>query len=305
MARARNIKPGFFANPELVELPFEYRLLFIGLWTLADREGRLEDRPTKIRMAIFPADDVDCAKGLAALEASGFVVRYVVDGQPLIEIPAFAKHQSPHHKEQASVLPPRVSGSSMKPKPEALTAKKRGTTRGTSEVEPPSQGGETALIPDSGLLIPDPLNPPPPTTTTLSETPEPPPQPPSSSGEDPIHVRAIELVVLSRKGGAALTANDPRVREWAAAGVTDAQLLTALEQAQQQRHAKSDATPINAGYLNAILAKLRAAPAERNTAWWTPDGLARRCTELGIAGPRPGETTDQVKARIEEAAHAA
>ena len=31
MARARNIKPGFFTNDELVELPFATRLLFIGL----------------------------------------------------------------------------------------------------------------------------------------------------------------------------------------------------------------------------------------------------------------------------------
>ena len=44
MARARNIKPGFFKNELLVGLPYEYRLLFIGLWTIADRDGRFEDR---------------------------------------------------------------------------------------------------------------------------------------------------------------------------------------------------------------------------------------------------------------------
>ena len=53
MARARNIKPGFFKNEFLADLPFETRLLFIGLWTLADREGRLEDRPRKIKMELF------------------------------------------------------------------------------------------------------------------------------------------------------------------------------------------------------------------------------------------------------------
>ena len=52
MARARNIKPGFFTNDELVELPFATRLLFIGLWTIADREGRMVDRPKKIKMEI-------------------------------------------------------------------------------------------------------------------------------------------------------------------------------------------------------------------------------------------------------------
>lgn len=47
MARARNIKPAFFMNDELAEIDPLGRLLFIGLWTIADREGRLEDRPAR------------------------------------------------------------------------------------------------------------------------------------------------------------------------------------------------------------------------------------------------------------------
>jgi len=43
--RSRNIKPGFFMNELLPEIELLGRLLFIGLWLLADREGRLEDRP--------------------------------------------------------------------------------------------------------------------------------------------------------------------------------------------------------------------------------------------------------------------
>src|SRR5262245_4448792 len=59
MARARLLKPGFFTNEDLVELPPAARLLFAGLWTLADREGRLEDRPKRIKLAVLPYDDVD------------------------------------------------------------------------------------------------------------------------------------------------------------------------------------------------------------------------------------------------------
>ena len=44
MARSRNIKPGFFSNEHLAELDFATRLLFIGMWTEADREGRRELR---------------------------------------------------------------------------------------------------------------------------------------------------------------------------------------------------------------------------------------------------------------------
>lgn len=106
MARSRNIKPGFFTNPELVELPYETRLLFAGLWVIADREGRLEDRPKKIKMELFPADAVDCDLMLAQLHKAGFVIRYEVDGQKLIQIANWAKHQSPHHTERASTLPP-------------------------------------------------------------------------------------------------------------------------------------------------------------------------------------------------------
>lgn len=105
MARARNIKPGFFINEDLVELPFETRLLFIGLWTVADRDGRLEDRPRKIKMAVFPSDDVDVSVSLDALESKGLIVRYIVENERFIEIVNFTKHQSPHRDEKASTIP--------------------------------------------------------------------------------------------------------------------------------------------------------------------------------------------------------
>lgn len=105
MARARNIKPSFFTNEDLVELPFEDRLLFIGLWTLADREGRLEDRPKRIKMAVFPADNVDVDSSLARLAKSRFITRYEARGIACIQVLNFAKHQNPHVREAASELP--------------------------------------------------------------------------------------------------------------------------------------------------------------------------------------------------------
>ncbi len=64
MARIRTIKPQFFLNEELAELPAMVRLLFIGLWTQADREGRLLDRPKRLKAEIFPYDNFDVEKGL-------------------------------------------------------------------------------------------------------------------------------------------------------------------------------------------------------------------------------------------------
>lgn len=105
MARARNIKPGFFTNEELVELPFHTRLLFIGLWTLCDRAGRMEDRPKRIKMALFPADDIDVDESLNELQASGFLLRYEHDGSQYIQVLAFDKHQNPHKEERQSTIP--------------------------------------------------------------------------------------------------------------------------------------------------------------------------------------------------------
>jgi len=105
MPRSRNIKPGFFQNDELVELDFSIRLLFIGLWTIADREGRLENRPKKIKMQLFPADELDMHGALDQLAKKGLISLYSVDSVEYIEIDNFLKHQHPHIKEQASTIP--------------------------------------------------------------------------------------------------------------------------------------------------------------------------------------------------------
>ena len=60
--RARNVKPGFFVDSDLSEVDFASRLLFIGLWCYADREGRFEWKPKQIKASIFPYDKVDIEK---------------------------------------------------------------------------------------------------------------------------------------------------------------------------------------------------------------------------------------------------
>jgi len=108
MARSRNIKPGFFQNEVLADMPALARLLFAGLWTIADREGRLEDRPRRIKASIMPYDDVDVSAVLDMLAApqDPFVVRYEVDGVEYIQITKWHDHQKPHHMEAPSVIPP-------------------------------------------------------------------------------------------------------------------------------------------------------------------------------------------------------
>ena len=117
--RARLIKPGFWTNEVLAELPYEGRLLFIGLWNLADREGRLEDRPLRIKGEIFrydPLSGEDVDRLLAMLAERGFITRYEVDGRRYIQIATFTKHQHVHPREAQSAIPaPDQSGASTGP----------------------------------------------------------------------------------------------------------------------------------------------------------------------------------------------
>lgn len=105
MARARNIKPSFFANDDLADIDPLGRLLFIGLWTLADREGRLEDRPRRIKAEVLPYDDCNVDGLLDDLQKHGFIQRYEAGGDRFIQVVNFAKHQNPHVKETASSIP--------------------------------------------------------------------------------------------------------------------------------------------------------------------------------------------------------
>lgn len=105
MARARNIKPGFFVNEQLGECSPLARLLFVGLWCLADREGRLEDRPRRIKASILPYDSCDADALLRELQDARFILRYQVGDRGYIQIISFTKHQQPHHKEVGSEIP--------------------------------------------------------------------------------------------------------------------------------------------------------------------------------------------------------
>jgi hypothetical protein len=105
MARARNIKPGFFKNEELAECTPWARLCFAGLWTLADREGRLEDRPKRIKAELFAYDSVEVEPLLDELAVRSFIKRYGYAGVQYIQIPKFVKHQVPHGTERDSLIP--------------------------------------------------------------------------------------------------------------------------------------------------------------------------------------------------------
>src|SRR3990167_5230973 len=106
MARARLFKPAFFDNESLAKVHPHGRLLFVGLWTLADKKGRLNDRPKVISGNIFPFENVNVDKLLDDLQGHGFIARYEVSGRRYIQVLNFEKHQHVNIKEAESVIPP-------------------------------------------------------------------------------------------------------------------------------------------------------------------------------------------------------
>jgi len=151
--RARNIKPGFFTNEKLVALSPIVRLLFAGLWCMADRRGLVPDRPLKIKLTLFPGDEIDVAAGLDALAAAGLITRYVdANGSAGLLVVNFNRHQNPHHRERDNPdIEPPESGVTVPAGPNPKGPNPLTAALGRPGASPSLAG----LIPDSGFLIPD------------------------------------------------------------------------------------------------------------------------------------------------------
>ncbi len=97
MARIRTIKPEFWVDDVMVELSFLTRLLYIGLWNFVDDEGYIEDKPKRIKMQVFPADEVSVEDSLNALEDSGRLHAFDSDQGRLLQITNWLRHQKISH----------------------------------------------------------------------------------------------------------------------------------------------------------------------------------------------------------------
>lgn len=162
--RARNIKPGIFKNELLGTADPLLTILFEGLWCLADRRGRLEDRPLRIKAEIFPYRELDVNGLLTGLARLKFIHRYEVEGQAYIQVINFEKHQHPHLTEKESNIPQMSNNG-------ALTC-----TEPDDNVYTPA---------DSLLLIPDSL------------IPDSPPIPPEGGSPEPTKRRSAQKPALT------------------------------------------------------------------------------------------------------------
>jgi hypothetical protein len=100
MARKRMLSPEFFQSEGLASCSPHARLLFAGLWTLCDREGRMRWLPPVVHGQVFPFEaDVSVPALTSELEAIGCVRIYEVKGKTYLDVPGFGKWQNPHKNE--------------------------------------------------------------------------------------------------------------------------------------------------------------------------------------------------------------
>ena len=269
MSRARNIKPGFYKNEDLAECSVWARLLFPGLWMLADREGRLEDRPRRIKGEIFPFDSVEVGPLLDELTTWGFIRRYVVGGRGFIQVLGFLSHQNPHGTEKDSAIPDEAGFLNVneRSKTNCITGKFRqipfvstpaSVNIQTANVNPPLSN---VNLPSHNALNPESLNPESSSQVRNEPAAAAPREdsPPPESESAPKGTRAGELCLILRPLGVAATPGHPVVREWAAGlAVSDDE---ARETVARAREYKPLPTQIPMAYLGPILASLRSEPA--------------------------------------------
>jgi hypothetical protein len=150
--RARNLKPSIFKNDLLAVADPLYTLIFEGLWCMADREGRLEDKPVKIHIELNPCRPFETTeKSLAWLADNGFIIRYQVAQSRYIQVVTFKDHQNPHQKEPASKIPA--------PRTEPAPGETGASTGQASEQNKCGPADSGFLTPDSPSPLPVSLSP--------------------------------------------------------------------------------------------------------------------------------------------------
>jgi hypothetical protein len=200
MARSRNIKPGFFLNDTLGSLPPLARLMFAGIWTICDREGRIMDRPSRIKAEVLPYDNADADSLLAMLHESGFIDRYEAEGMRLIQVCAWDKHQNPHVKEQPSTLPCRCQ--------HQTSTRQAPGINGHDTVQAEKLPALAGLIPSSLIpssLIPDSLS------KQVAASPPPARSPAASS---PVQFSGLNAETIDSKAVVRLSADFDLPAEW-------------------------------------------------------------------------------------------
>src|SRR5690348_16547850 len=107
--RIRSLKPEMWADEKVGCVSRDARLLFVGLITMADDDGRLRAMPAAILGHVFPYD-LDALKKLAGwideLAVAGLALPYTVAGHSYIVLPGFERHQVINRRKESTLPSP-------------------------------------------------------------------------------------------------------------------------------------------------------------------------------------------------------
>lgn len=194
--RRREISASFWTDERVWDLESDAaRLLLPALWQIADREGRLLDRPFDIGVQGRPWAPREVPALIDQVVSAGLLYRYEVAGVRCLAFPpkAWKKHQRPHPNERDSVLPeipkellqgdphgaPRSYVGSTKVLPTSVRPSEPSGSSGPSEPSGSSGGAPTTKKPKKAKAaqaeLPE-IAPPP------APTPPPAPRPPTRIG---------------------------------------------------------------------------------------------------------------------------
>ncbi|MFC1707176.1 hypothetical protein ACFL59_10235 [Planctomycetota bacterium] len=116
MARKRMISPSLWTDDSLIECSRDERLLFIGLISNADDEGRMPASPRSVKCCVFPGDDdlslEDVDAWLGRLDNAGVIRLYEHSGKRYLYLHRWEAHQSIRKPSPSPLPPPNGTGAS-------------------------------------------------------------------------------------------------------------------------------------------------------------------------------------------------
>jgi len=95
MSRIRSTHPEQWTDEDFVELSFAARLLTLAIRNECDDKGIFEWKPKRIKMRLFPCDNVDVKILLSELVEFNQCIQFEVDGKHYGAVRNFRKYQRP------------------------------------------------------------------------------------------------------------------------------------------------------------------------------------------------------------------
>lgn len=105
MARIRSIKPEFWTDSLMVQLPHFTRLLYVGLWNVADDYGFIRDEPDRLAMELMPRESPSAVDAAVQLLAAAGRLEWFVDpdGTSYYRVSSWEKHQRVDHPSPSKI----------------------------------------------------------------------------------------------------------------------------------------------------------------------------------------------------------